>query len=102
MERMEKSEKEWVWKGWFVKLVVGLSLFFVVEFGFSSGVCGSLRPVLSPEIVKHVGEKSWVVQDLKGKLTFVQRELQGLVVDGEVSNCSYVNSIWEIDQVPYN
>ncbi|KAK4587329.1 hypothetical protein RGQ29_024156 [Quercus rubra] len=98
MERMEKSEKEWVWKGWFVKLVVGLSLFFVVEFGFSSGVCGILRPVLSPEIVKHVGEKSWVVQDLKGKLTFVQRELQGLVVDGEVSNCSYVNSIWEIDQ----
>ena len=47
MERMEKSEKEWVWKGWFVKLVVGLSLIFVVEFGFSSGVCGILRPVLS-------------------------------------------------------
>ena len=47
MERMEKSGKEWVWKGWFVKLVVGLSLIFVVEFGFSSGVCGILRPVLS-------------------------------------------------------
>ncbi|KAK7861108.1 hypothetical protein CFP56_024207 [Quercus suber] len=98
MERMEKSEKEWVWKGWFVKLVVGLSLIFAVEFGFSSGVCGILRPVLSPEIVKHVGEKSWVVQDLKGKLRFVQRELQGLIVDGEVSNCSYVDSTWEIDQ----
>ena len=47
MERMEKSEKEWVWKGWFVKLVVGLSLIFMVEFGLSSGDCGILRPVLS-------------------------------------------------------
>ena len=46
MERMEKSEKEWVWKGWFVKLVVGLSLIFMVEFGFSSGVCAILRPLL--------------------------------------------------------
>lgn len=84
-----------------MKLVVGLCLIFVVEFGFSSGVCGILRPALSPEIVKHVGEKAWVVQDLKGKLRFVQRELQSLVVDGEVSNCSYVSSNWEIDQVPY-
>ena len=47
MERMEKSEKEWAWKGWFVKLVVGLSLIFVVEFGFFSGDCGILRLVLS-------------------------------------------------------
>ena len=47
MERMEKSEKEWVWKGWFVKLVMGLSLIFMVEFGLSSGDCGILRPVLS-------------------------------------------------------
>lgn len=84
-----------------MKLVVGLCLIFVVEFGFSSEVCGILRPVLSPVIVKRVGEKSWVVQDLKGKLRFVQRELQSLVLDGEVSNCSYVNSNWEIDQVPY-
>ena len=30
-----------------MKLVLGLSLIFVVEFGFSSGVCGILRPVLS-------------------------------------------------------
>ena len=43
IERMEKSEKEWVWKGWFMKLVV--------EYGFSSGVYGLLRPVLSDLMV---------------------------------------------------
>jgi hypothetical protein len=97
MEKMEKKrEREWNLKGYFLKLVMGLSLIFMAKFGFS---CGVLKPVLSPEIVKHVGEKSWVVQDLKGKLRFLQRELQGLV-DVEVSNCSYINSNWEIDQVP--
>lgn len=95
MEKMEKKrERKWNLKGYFLKLVMGLSLIFMAKFGFS---CGVLKPVLSPEIVKHVGEKSWVVQDLKGKLRFLQRELQGLV-DVEVSNCSYINSNWEIDQ----
>lgn len=97
---MEKSEGEWGLRGCFFRLVLGLSLIFVAEFGFSRGVSGLLQPVLSSDTVRSLGEKSWAVKDLKGRLRFVQRELRGLV-NGEISNCSYTNSIWEIDQVPY-
>lgn len=93
-EEMVKKEREWRLGGHFKRLVLGLILIIMVQFGISCGVIG---PVLSPDAVKNIGEKSWVVQDLKGSLRFLQRELQGLV-DGEVSNCSSTNSAWKIDQ----
>ena len=40
MEKMEKSETEWVWKGWFVKLVVGLSLILWWSLVFLVGFVG--------------------------------------------------------------
>ncbi|KAG6726779.1 hypothetical protein I3842_02G096600 [Carya illinoinensis] len=96
-EKMGRRERERGLSGRFMRLVLGLNLIFIAEFGLSRGISGVLRPVLSPGIVKNVGEKSWVAQDLKGKLRFVQRELQSLV-DAEVSNCSNTNSVWKIDQ----
>jgi hypothetical protein len=99
-EKMGKSEGERGLRGCLFRLVLGLCLIFVAEFGFSCGISGLLQPVLSPDIVRSLGEKSWAVKDLKGRLRFVQKELQGLV-DGQISNCSYSNSIWKIDQVPY-
>ncbi|PRQ38605.1 putative ERG2/sigma1 receptor [Rosa chinensis] len=96
---VEKEEgRKWGfgWDCW--KLVLGLSLVYVVVYGFYSNLAsGVLKPVLSPEIVRNAGEKSWVVQDLNGRLRFLQKEMQGLV-PGKVSNCSYPNSLWEITQ----
>ncbi|KAE8077059.1 hypothetical protein FH972_015664 [Carpinus fangiana] len=96
-EKMGKSEGDWGLRGCFFRLMLGLSLVFVAKFGFSSGVSGLFQPVLSTDIVRNIGEKSWDMKDLKGRLRFLQRELQGLV-DAKISNCSYTNSIWEIDQ----
>ena len=50
--------------------------------------------------MRSVEERSWVVQDLDLKMGFLQKELQGFV-GGKVSNCSYVNSTWEVSQVYY-
>ncbi|KAJ7980022.1 ERG2/sigma1 receptor-like [Quillaja saponaria] len=74
--------------GNFLRLVLGLSLIL-------SAVSGIFRPVLTSDVIKSVGEKSWVVQDLNGKLRFLQKTLQG-IVDGKVSNCRYGNSVWAI------
>ena len=75
-------------------------LIFAAEFGFPWGVSRVLRPELSWDIVRSVGERSWVVQDLDRNMGFLQKELQGFV-GGKVSNCSYVNSTWEVSQVYY-
>ncbi|GAV81853.1 ERG2_Sigma1R domain-containing protein [Cephalotus follicularis] len=82
----------------FLRLVAGLCFVCVVEIGFSWGVNGVLRPVFKPDLVRGVGERSWVINDINGRLQFLQRELQGLTVEGKVSNCSYANSIWKISQ----
>ncbi|KAF4351674.1 hypothetical protein F8388_024507 [Cannabis sativa] len=44
------------------------------------------------------GEKSSAVRDLNGKLRFLQKSLQGIVDVDKISNCSYANSRWEINQ----
>ncbi|KAL6191201.1 hypothetical protein ACLB2K_037592 [Fragaria x ananassa] len=95
---VEKDEgKKWGFGSWDCwKLIVGLSLVYLVVYGVYSNLgSGVLKPVLSAEIVRSVGEKSWVVPDLNGRLRFLQKEIQGLV-PGKVSNCSYPNSLWEI------
>ncbi|KAH7522303.1 hypothetical protein FEM48_Zijuj07G0124000 [Ziziphus jujuba var. spinosa] len=82
----------------FYRLALVLSLIFMADYGFSRTVSGIVKPALSPDLVRNVGEKSWgAVKDLNGKLRLFQKELQGLV-HGEVSNCSYANSAWKISQ----
>lgn len=82
----------------FLKLIFVLSLIFAAAAGFSWAIAGVIRPSLSAEIVRTAGRNSQFVQDLNGKLRVLQRELQGMV-KGEISNCSYSNSMWKIDQV---
>ncbi|KAK1592870.1 hypothetical protein Q3G72_031779 [Acer saccharum] len=102
MKKMKKKKKNREmgsgFLGVFFKLVSVLSLIFAVEFGFSWVVSGVLKPELSPEIVRSVGERSWIVQDLSRRLRFLQNELKSIVVDGRVSNCSFSDSKWEINQ----
>jgi len=76
-------------------------LLFRVETGFSWGVYRVLRPVFSSDMVRSIGERSWAVQDLNRRLRFLQSELKGFVANGKVSNCSFMDSIWEINQVSY-
>ncbi|XP_052191490.1 uncharacterized protein LOC127800741 [Diospyros lotus] len=80
-----------------VRLVLGLSLVFSADGGFSWAVSKALKPELSPEIVRNLGEKSWVSQNLTEKLELLQKELQSLT-NGKVSDCSSTDSLWKIHQ----
>ncbi|KAA0049354.1 hypothetical protein IC582_012690 [Cucumis melo] len=81
----------------FVTLVFVLSLILAVTTGFSCAIARVIRPKLSAEIVRTASKNSQFVQDLNGKLRVLEREFQGMV-NAEISNCSYSNSYWEIDQ----
>ena len=83
----------------FSKLVLVFSLFFAVEFGVSWTISGALKPDLSSDIVRNLGERSYFVLDLNGRLRFLQNELRGLVAHGKIFNCSCTDSKWEINQV---
>lgn len=83
----------------FSKLVLVFSLFFAVEFGVSWTLSGALKPDLSSDIVRNLGERSYFVLDLNGRLRFLQNELRGLVAHGKIFNCSCTDSKWEINQV---
>ncbi|WJZ87121.1 hypothetical protein VitviT2T_006523 [Vitis vinifera] len=96
-QKMKKRKRVWRFGLYFWRLVVGVGLIFAAEFGFSWGVSRVLRPELSWDIVRSVGERSWVVKDLNEKVGFLQNQLQGFV-GGEVSNCSYIDSTWEVSQ----
>ncbi|TQD89106.1 hypothetical protein C1H46_025333 [Malus baccata] len=96
-EKIKKRERKRGFGCEIWRLILGLSLVYVARCGFSNMVSGALKPILSLEIVRNVGEKSWVMDDLNGRLRFLQKEMQGLV-PGRVSNCSYPNSIWDISQ----
>ncbi|KAH9764952.1 C-8 sterol isomerase [Citrus sinensis] len=82
----------------FSKLVLVFSLFFAVEFGVSWTISGALKPDLSSDIVRNLGERSYFVLDLNGRLRFLQNELRGLVAHGKIFNCSCTDSKWEINQ----
>ncbi|KAJ0093430.1 hypothetical protein Patl1_25349 [Pistacia atlantica] len=94
-----KSEKGFGFPGVLLRLVLVLSLFVALEIGFSWMVSGVLRPVLSPDIVRSVGERSCVVHDLNGRLRFLKSELEGIVhgKDGLLLNsrCVLYNSATE-------
>ncbi|KAJ9182126.1 hypothetical protein P3X46_006152 [Hevea brasiliensis] len=97
-EKKKKKKREWGFTGTFPRLVLGLSLLFVAETGFSWGHCCVLRPAFSADKIRKIGERSRVVQDLTRRLRFMQNELKGFVADQKVSNCSHMHSIWKINQ----
>lgn len=96
--KKKAEERRWGFGSGFLRLILVLSLIFVAEYVFSSAVSGVLKPAFSADTARKIGQKSWVAKDLNGKLRFLEKSLQGLV-DGKVSNCSYANSKWEINQV---
>lgn len=81
-----------------MRFLLGVSLIFAADSGFSWAVSGVFRPVLSAERVRRIGEESRTVGGLDGRLRFVERKI-GQLVDGMVSNCSAVDSTWELNQV---
>ncbi|KAL1296292.1 hypothetical protein HN51_057001 [Arachis hypogaea] len=94
----KKKGKQWCFTGLnILRILLGLGFLLCADIVFPKIVSGIIRPALSPELVKRVGEKCWHVQDLNGKLRFLQKELAS-VVDGKVSNCSHVHSLWKISK----
>ncbi|GMI70527.1 hypothetical protein like AT1G05440 [Hibiscus trionum] len=93
----EERKKGGFFKSVFWKLLLGLNLVLVMEIGFSWVLGGFLKPVLTRDIVRSLGERASMKQNLNGKLRFLQNELKGFH-NLKVSNCSNTDSIWEIDQ----
>lgn len=81
-----------------MRLVLGLSLVFLAESGFSWAVFRVLKPGLSPEIVRNFGEKSWVLEGVHEKVEFLHREIKSLV-NGNTEDCSSDESLWKINRV---
>ncbi|XWS22318.1 hypothetical protein CRYUN_Cryun29cG0023500 [Craigia yunnanensis] len=96
-EKKEKKGNKGSFGAVFRKFFLGLSLVLVMEIGFSWVFGGFVRPALTMDIVRSIGERTLVMQDLNEKLRFLQNELKGFA-NGKVSNCSNTDSIWEIDQ----
>ncbi|KAI4317856.1 hypothetical protein L6164_025687 [Bauhinia variegata] len=96
-QKMEKKKKGWGLCGKVFSLMLGLSLILTADFALSGAVSAMFPPVLSPELVKNISEKSWAVNGLKGKLRFLQSEMRSIVKQ-EISNCSHADSVWEIIQ----
>ncbi|KAK6255262.1 hypothetical protein QQP08_014769 [Theobroma cacao] len=93
----KKKEEKRSFDGVFWKFLLGLSLVFGMEIAFSWVFYGVFSPALTRDIVRSIGERSMVLQNLNGKLRFLQNELNGFT-SGKVSNCSNTDSMWEIDQ----
>lgn len=100
-QKMEKHKKGQQASGFsFLRLMLFFGFFLSADLVFPLVVSGVLQPALSPDAVKRVGEKCSLVRDLNGKLRLLQKELASVVV-GEVSNCSFTDTLWEISQVLY-
>lgn len=96
-EKIKRKKRDLGFGFSLMRFVVGLSLIFSAECGFSWVVSGILNPQFSPGIVRNVAEKSWVSQDINGRFEFLERKLQSLIND-KVSSCSSYDSVWEINQ----
>lgn len=81
-----------------VRVILCVGLIFGVEFGVSWVVPRVLEPKLSSEVVRDLGWKSWVLQDLNERIVYLSKEVN-VLVGAKVSNGSSVNFIWEIIQV---
>ncbi|XP_061376196.1 uncharacterized protein LOC133318220 [Gastrolobium bilobum] len=99
-QKMENQNKgqEWCFSGVnLFRLLLGLGFLLSADVVFPWVVSGIFQPSLSPDVVRKVGEKCFQVQDLNGKLRFLQKELASVVV-GDVSSCSFADTLWEIKQ----
>jgi hypothetical protein len=99
IERNKKEKKRHFYSGVHVlNVMMVLGFLFFADIVLSKVVSVVFQPSLSPDLIKRVGEKCHEVQDLNGKLRFLQKELRN-IVNGEVSNCSFTDTSWEINQV---
>ncbi|XP_027120262.1 uncharacterized protein [Coffea arabica] len=96
-DKLKRKEKHFRFGVSVIRLLWGLSLILAAEFGFSWVVSGILRPELSREKVRILGEKSLVSKDLNERLSFLKKDLWGLV-GKQISHYSYVGSPWKINQ----
>ncbi|CAA2999987.1 C-8 sterol isomerases [Olea europaea subsp. europaea] len=94
-EKIKRRKRDLGYGVFMVRLILGFIIIFAAEYGFSCMVYGVLKPKLSSDIVKNLGEKSWVFKDFNERLLFLKNELQGFV-DNKVSTC--VDSVWKINQ----
>ena len=100
-DKLKRKEKHFRFGVSVIRLLWGLSLILAAEFGFSWVVSGILRPELSREKVRILGEKSLVSKDLNERLSFLKKDLWGLV-GKQISHYSYVGSPWKINQVKFS
>ncbi|PIN19832.1 hypothetical protein CDL12_07481 [Handroanthus impetiginosus] len=96
-ENVKKRKKDPRYGVFMVRILWGLILAFVVQYGLSWIVSGVQNPRLSQDIVKNLGEKSRDFEGLKRRFVFLKNDLEGLV-GKEVSSCSCLDSLWKINQ----
>lgn len=97
-KKEKKVKRDWRLVGKISRWIFGLVFILVVDFSISRWVSVTFRPELSADLVRYMGEKSRVEVSLNEKLRVVQKALQAFLGD-RVSNCSDVNSFWQISQV---
>ncbi|KAL2506792.1 C-8 sterol isomerase [Abeliophyllum distichum] len=96
-EKIKRRKRDLGYGVFMMRLILGFVMVFAAEYGFSCMVYGFLKPDLSPDIVKNLGEKLWVFEDINERFLFLKNELQGFV-DNKVCTCSSVDSVWKINQ----
>ncbi|XP_042497847.1 uncharacterized protein LOC122076552 [Macadamia integrifolia] len=79
------------------RFLVVASLIFAADSLLGWLILGLFSPALSPEIVRRVGEESYILEDWNSKLDFLEKKL-GDMVHFNVSNCRSTNSLWKLDQ----
>ncbi|KAK4355588.1 hypothetical protein RND71_024559 [Anisodus tanguticus] len=97
-EKVKRRKRKFGFGVLLVRLIFVLGVVFGLEFGFSWVVSGFLKPELSPEIVRNLSAKSSGLKGFDERLTFLKKELEGLIDDEEISSCSPRNSTWNINQ----
>lgn len=100
MEKKNKGQERYFSGIDILRVMAVLGFLFFADIVLSRVVSGVFQPSFSPDVVKRVGEKCHKIQDLNGKLRFLQNEL-GSFVHGKVSNCGFSDTSWEISQVLY-
>ncbi|PKA58273.1 hypothetical protein AXF42_Ash012997 [Apostasia shenzhenica] len=94
-----KKKRSGVSLTWALILLLCFSLLVFLDLGFLKGLLEGFGPRLTREMVNQIGEESRVFSgDLKGKVRILELKIGALVGEG-VSNCSSLESKWEMDQV---
>lgn len=94
-----KKEESWGLSCRAVRILVGLFLLWAADMGLSAVIMKDFSSKLTPEVVSRAGEECRVLgNDLKGILQLLQQRM-GKLVGGRASNCSSVDSFWEMNPV---